>query len=383
VVAQVALSLLLLIGAGLFTRSLMNLRQLDPGFEPQKLLALSVDPSLNGYPLERRLALLEQIQDDIAAEPGVRSVSLAEGALMTDSHNSSTVTVEGYEPKDGENLNPDLNAVGTQFFSTLGIPLLAGRDFTDADRTGAPKVAIVNETFARYFFGDKDPRGRRIGFGRGASTDIEIVGLVKDGKTGSLREKPLRFVYLPFTQRAQVGGMTFYARTSVDPLGLAPRLRAIVQKADATLPVTDLKTMGAQINESLLVDRLVAALSASFGLLATLLAAVGLYGVMSYAVSLRTREIGVRVALGADRKTVLLMVLKEVAVLAVIGVAIGLPSGYTLGRLVETQLFGLTARDPLTFVVATVTLLLTAFLAGYLPAMRATRVPPMTALRYQ
>jgi predicted permease len=383
VVAQVALSLLLLIGAGLFTRSLMNLRQLDPGFEPQKLLALSVDPSLNGYPLERRLALLEQIQDDIAAEPGVRSVSLAEEALMTDSHNSSTVTVEGYEPKDGENVNPDLNAVGTQFFSTLGIPLLAGRDFTDADRTGAPKVAIVNETFARYFFGDKDPRGRRIGFGRGASTDIEIVGLVKDGKTGSLREKPLRFVYLPFTQRAQVGGMTFYARTSVDPLGLAPRLRAIVQKADATLPVTDLKTMGAQINESLLVDRLVAVLSAAFGLLATLLAALGLYGVMSYAVSLRTREIGVRVALGADRKTVLLMVLKEVAVLAVIGVAIGLPSGYTLGRLVETQLFGLTARDPLTFVVATATLLLTAFLAGYLPAMRATRVPPMTALRYQ
>jgi predicted permease len=383
VVAQVALSLLLLIGAGLFTRSLMNLRQLDPGFEPQSLLAFSVDPSLNGYPLERRVALFEQIRDDIAAEPGVRSVSLAEEALMTDSHNSSTVTVEGYEPKDGENVNPDLNAVGTQFFSTLGIPLLAGRDFTDADRTGAPKVAIVNETFARYFFGDKDPLGRRIGFGRGASTDIEIVGLVKDGKAGSLREKPLRFVYLPFTQRAQVGGMTFYARTSVDPLGLAPRLRAIVQKADATLPVTDLKTMGAQINESLLVDRLVAVLSAAFGLLATLLAAVGLYGVMSYAVSLRTREIGVRVALGADRNTVLLMVLKEVAVLAIIGVAIGLPSGYTLGRLVETQLFGLTARDPLTFVVATATLLLTAFLAGYLPAMRATRVPPMTALRYQ
>jgi predicted permease len=387
VVAQVALSLLLLIGAGLFTRSLMNLRQLDPGFAPQRLLAFSVDPSLNGYPLERRLALLEQIQDDIAAEPGVRSVSLAEEALMTDSHNSSTVSVEGYEPKDGENVNPDLNAVGTQFFSTLGIPFLAGRDFTDADGTGAPKVAVVNETFARYFFGDKDPLGRHIGFGSKDKdrrvTDIEIVGLVKDGKAGTLREKPLRFVYLPFTQRTNVGGMTFYARTSVDPLGLAPRLRGIVQKADATLPVTDLKTMDAQINESLLVERLVAVLSAAFGLLATLLAAVGLYGVMSYAVSLRTREIGVRVALGADRKTVLLMVLKEVAVLAVIGVAIGLPSGYTLGRLVETQLFGLTARDPVTFVVATVTLLLTAFLAGYVPAMRATRVPPMTALRYQ
>jgi predicted permease len=386
VVAQVALSLLLLIGAGLFTRSLLNLRQLDPGFEPQKLLAFTVDPSLNGYPMERRLALLEQIQDDIAAEPGVRSVTLAEVALMTDSHNSSTVTVEGYEPKDGEDMNPDLNAVGTEFFSTLGIPLVAGRDFADADRAGAPKVAIVNETFARYFFGDKDPVGRRIGFGRAKEdkkTDVEIVGLVKDGRAGNLREKPLRFVYLPFTQRTDVGGMTFYARTGMDPLVLAPRLRAVVQKADATLPVTDLKTMGAQISESLLVERLVAVLSAAFGLLATLLAAVGLYGVMSYAVSLRTREIGVRVALGADRKTVLLMVLKEVAVLAVIGVAIGLPSGYIVGRLVETQLFGLTARDPVTFAAATLTLLLTAFLAGYVPAMRATRVPPMTALRYQ
>jgi putative ABC transport system permease protein len=387
VVAQVALSLLLLIGAGLFTRSLMNLRQLDPGFEPQRLMAFSVDPSLNGYPLERRVALFEQIQGDIAAEPGVRSVSLAEVALMTDSHNSSTVAVEGYEPKDGENVNPDVNRVGPQFFATLGISLLAGRDFTDADRSGAPKVAIVNESFARYFFGDKDPLGRHIGFGRGKdkdkATDIEIVGLVKDGKAAKLREKPLRFVYMPFTQQPNLGEMTFYARTSADPQGLAPRLRAIVQKADATLPVANLKTMGTQINESLLVERLVAVLSAAFGLLATLLAAVGLYGVMSYAVSLRTREIGVRVALGADRKTVLLMVLKEVAVLAVIGVAIGLPSGYTLGRLVETQLFGLTARDPLTFVVATGTLLLTAFLAGYLPAMRATRVHPMTALRYQ
>ena len=385
VVTQVALSLLLLIGAGLFTRSLMNLRQLHPGFEPQKLLAFSIDPSLNGYPLERRVALLEQIRDDVAAEPGVRSVSLAEVALMTDSHNSSTVAVEGYEPKDGENVNPDVNRVGPQFFATLDIPLLAGRDFSGADRAEAPKVAIVNETFARYFFGDKDPLGRHIGFGRDKTRkhDIEIVGLVKDGKAATLREKPLRFVYMPFTQRPNLGEMTFYARTSADPQGLAPRLRAIVQKADATLPVANLKTMGMQINESLLVDRLVAVLSAAFGLLATLLAAVGLYGVMSYAVSLRTREIGVRVALGADRRTVLLMVLKEVALLALIGVAIGLPSGYTLGRLVETQLFGITARDPLTFVVATATLLLTAFLAGYLPAMRATRVHPMTALRYQ
>jgi predicted permease len=383
VAAQVALSLLLLIGAGLFTRSLMNLRSLNPGFQPERLLTFSVDPALNGYGVERRLGVLNQIQEEIAAEPGVRSVSMAEVALMTNSDESSTVAVEGYEPKEGENMNPHFNGVGTQFFSTLGIPLLAGRDFTDSDRLGGPKVAIVNDTFARYFFGDKDPLGRRFSRGRSKEKDIQIVGVVKSGKAASLREEQLRFVYVPYAQNPDVGEMTFYARSAMDSQAIAPRLRAIVQKVDATLPVTNLKTMSAQIGESLFVDRLVAALSAAFGLVATLLAAVGLYGVMSYAVSLRTREIGIRVALGADRRTVLLMVLKEVAVLAVIGVAIGLPSGYGLGRLIESQLFGLNARDPLTFVVATVTLLATAFLAGYLPAARAARVQPMVALRYQ
>jgi ABC-type antimicrobial peptide transport system permease subunit len=198
-----------------------------------------------------------------------------------------------------------------------------------------------------------------------------------------MREDQRRFVYVPYAQQSDLAEMTIYTRTTTEPLALAARLRAIVHRIDPTLPVTGLKTMDAQISESLFVERLVAALSAAFGLLATLLAAIGLYGVMSYAVSLRTREIGIRVALGADRRTVLAMVLKEVAVLALVGVAIGLPSGYGLGRLVEAQLFGLTARDPFTFALATVTLLATALLAGYLPARRAMRVQPMAALRYQ
>jgi predicted permease len=383
VVAQVALSLLLLIGAGLFTRSLMNLRQLDPGFRPERLLAFSVDPSLNGYAPERRRAVLEQIREEVSAEPGVGSVSLAEVALMTDSNNSSTVKVDGYEAKDGENMNPNFNAVAPGFFATMGIPLVSGRDFTDGDGPGAPRVAVVNETFVRYFYGDKDPLGGRFRRGRNDEFEIQIVGVVKDGKAASLREEPIRFVYEPYRQQPDIGEMTFYARSTLAPETLAPRMREIVRRVDGTLPVTNLKTMRAQIGESLFVERLVAALSAAFGLLATLLAAVGLYGVMSYTVSLRTREIGIRVALGAGRRTVLGMVLKEVAILALIGVAVGLPGGYGLGRLVETQLFGLTARDPLTFVVATVTLLLTAMLAGYLPAARATRVHPMVALRYQ
>jgi predicted permease len=384
VVAQVALSLLLLIGAGLFTRSLSNLASLNPGFQPERLLNFSLNPALSGYDVPRRLTLFQRLQDDIAAEPGVKSVSLAQESLMTDSNSSSTVRVEGYESKEEEDMNPNTNRVAPAFFTTMGIPLLSGRDFNDGDEAQAPKVAVVNEAFARYFYKDQSPLGRRFGMGRRTEGyPFTIVGVVRDSKAASLREKPLRFVYFPYTQDERIGQMTFYVRASVDPAGLGNRMRAIVREADVGLPVTEMKTMQAQIRESLFVDRMVASLSASFGLLATLLAAVGLYGVMSYTVSLRTREIGIRVALGAERRTVLLMVLKEVAVLALIGVAIGLPSGYGLGRLVESQLFGMTARDPLTFAVATATLLVSALLAGYVPAARATRVDPLVALRYE
>jgi predicted permease len=384
VVAQVALSLLLLIGAGLFTRSLSNLASLNPGFEPERLLTFSLNPALSGYELSRRFTLFKRLQDDLAAEPGVKSVSLAQETLMTDSNSSSTVRVEGYEAKEEEDMNPNMNRVAPAFFATMGIPLLSGRDFGDGDAAAAPKVAVVNEAFARYFYKDQSPLGRRFGMGRKSEQfPYTIVGIVRDSKAASLREKPPRFVYLPYTQDERIGQMTFYVRSSVDPVVLESRMRAVVRQADVGLPITDMKTMQTQIRESLFVDRMVASLSAAFGLLATLLAAVGLYGVMSYAVSLRTREIGIRVALGADRRTVLLMVLREVAVLALIGIAIGLPSGYGLGRLVESQLYGLTARDPLTFAVATATLLVSAMLAGYVPAARATRVDPLVALRYE
>jgi predicted permease len=386
VVAQVALSLLLLVGAGLFTRSLYNLKHLDPGFEAHRLLTFAVDPSLNGYDEVRQNALFKQIQDDIAAEPGVRSVSFLNIGLMTSSNWSSTVKVEGYEAKEDENMNPNMLAVGPGLFRTLGITLVSGRDFTDADVKGAPKVAVVNETFARYFFKDGDPIGRRFGFGRikdGMGLDITIVGLVRDGKIASLKEEAKRYVYFPYGQQTSLGQMTYYVRAGAATDVLASRLRKIVSSVDASLPVTNLKTMEAQIGESLLVERLVAALSAAFGLLATLLAGLGLYGVMSYAVTLRTREIGIRMALGAEGSQVLRLVLHEVSLLTAVGVAVGLPGGYGLGRIIESQLFGLTARDPFTFAVATATLLTAALLAGYIPAARAARVDPMVALRYE
>jgi predicted permease len=384
VVAQVALSLLLLTGAGLFTRSLMNLRALDPGFKPDRLFAFDVDPARSGQDFTKRVSTLGRIQGELAGEPGVASASAAAVTLMSNSTSSSTVRVEGYEAKEGEDMNPSFNYVAPGFFETLGLPLVAGRDLAETDVLGAPQVAVVNQAFARYYFKTGNPVGHRFGLGRrGEGYPVEIVGVVRDGKAASMREEPRRFVYMPYAQEESIGGLTYYVRSTVEPDSFGTQLRAAVGRVDPTLPVTGLKTMEAQIGESLFVERMVAALSAAFGLLATVLAAIGLYGVMSFAVVQRTREIGLRIALGADRRAVLTLVLREVAVLAALGIAIGLPGGYGLGKLIESQLFGLRARDPLTFGVATLALVTTAFVAGLVPAVRAARVDPMAALRYE
>ena len=249
VIAQVALSLLLLIGAGLFTRSLMNLKNLDPGFKADSVVAFTVDPSLNGYGDARKNDLYKRIQEDIAAEAGVRAVSMAELGLLAGNDSSSTVAVEGYTAKEEENMNPNFNGVGPGLLPDPGHPpRVAGREFTDADAAGAPKVAIVNEVFAKYFFGDQDPVGRRFGLHRtGKDLDITIVGLVRDGKASNLKEKPRRMVYRPYAQDTGVGEMTYYVRTAAEPGALGTRLRKIVAAADANLPVTEMKTLRVQI----------------------------------------------------------------------------------------------------------------------------------------
>ena len=357
VVAQVALSLLLLIGAGLFTRSLMNLRALDPGFKPDRLFAFDVDPARSGQDFEQRVATLRRIQDELAGEPGVASASAAGVTLMTDSNSSSTVRRRRLPAEGGGGHEPRLQLRRARLLRDARDPARRGARPGRRRPLGAPRVAVVNEVFANYFFKDENPVGRRFGLGRRPrASDIEIVGVVRDGKAASLRDEPKRFVYVPYTQEESVGSLTYYVRSSVESDGVRRAAARGGRRVDPTLPVTDLKTMEAQIGESLFVERMVAALSAAFGLLATVLAAIGLYGVMSYAVAMRTREIGLRVALGADRRAVLLLVLREVAVLAALGIAIGLPGGYGLGKLVESQLFGLHARDPLTFAVATLAL---------------------------
>jgi predicted permease len=384
VIAQVAFSLLLLIGAGLFTRSLANLRNLDPGFQADQLLTFSVDPSLNGYGQEHIRALVQQLQERLAQLPQVSQASLAELPAMADSVNRSTIKLPGYTPQEGEDMSPNVNKLGPGYFATMGMPLLSGREFTAADGASAPRVAVINETMARKHFAGKNPIGERFGFSRNNDPlAIEIVGVVKDAKYSSLRDEIPRFVYVPFAQGEQLGDATFYLRASGDAIALADVARGVVRQMDANLPVFSVKTMRAQVEESLFTERAVATLSAGFGILATLLAAVGLYGVMAYTVSQRTREFGIRVALGAERRRILWLVLREVAILAAIGIAVGLPGAWGLARLVQSELYGLSPADPLTLAGSVLLLASAAALAGFVPARRATRVEPMVALRYE
>jgi predicted permease len=384
VISQVALSMLLLAGAGLFARSLYNLKWLDPGFRVDDLFVFSVDPSLSGYEGGRLTTLYRRMQEELAAVPGVRSVSMSEVGTLAGDNWSQTVRVDGYESKEGEDLNPSVDGVGPRYFETMGIPLVSGREFTERDVIGAPKVAIINETMAKYFFGSSNPIGRRFGFGRGKPTDIEIVGVAKDVRSVELRDQPPRYVYIPYAQDDSVTQLTYYVRAARDDSGaIAAGIRQSVRRLDPNLPIFNMKTMAVQIDESLFVERMVAVLSVAFGALATLLAAIGLYGVMSYAVTRRTREIGIRMALGAERGRVLWLVLREVAAMALAGIVGGLAAALWLTRQVQSQLYGLSPNDPLTLGIAMGLLAAVAIASGYIPARRATTIDPMIALKQQ
>ncbi len=383
VVAQVALSAVLLVGAGLLSHSLANLHSMDPGFQKQNLLSFGLDPLSSGYSHARSLALFAGMRDRLSAVPGVRGVSMSSEPVMAESHDRSSISVEGYTPQEGEDMNPNMLGVGPSFFTTMGMPLLAGRELDERDGPDAPRVAVVNQTFARYFFHGESPIGRHFSFRGNPNAGIEIVGLVRDAKLNNVRETVPRFLYVPYAQYADLSSLVFYLRTDRGAGDLAGAVRAAARAQASDVPITNVQTMTATIDQLLFADRIVGLLAASFGALAAALAAVGLFGVLGYAVARRTKEIGVRVALGADRRRILRLVFGEVASLTGAGLAIGLPCGYGLGRLIQSRLFGLTAFDPPTLVGTGLLLGLAAALAGTLPALRASRVAPSVALRYE
>ena len=385
VAAQVSLSLLLLIGAGLFIRSLSNLKDLDSGFRTGNLIGFAIDPPMNGYKPERSLDFYRRLRESLDVLPGVQSASLAVMPVLAGWEWDSSMAVEGYQHKPSEAPDPHMQFVSPDYFKTMDVPILLGRDFRMTDGRGAPKVCIVNEKFARRFFKEGLAVGKHIGMGGdpGTKLDIEIVGVVRDTKYESMRDEVPQEVYRPYHQMEFVIGMFAYVRTARRPEQAFANIRRVVNGLDPDLPIFQMKTIETQMEESLITERLVATLSSGFGVLATLLAAIGLYGVMAYIVAQRTREIGVRIALGASGRDVIFLVMRDVILLTGIGIVVGLPAAALLTRLVTSQLYGIQPNDVRTIVAATMGIALVALLAGYLPAQRAMRVDPVRALRWE
>jgi predicted permease len=381
VAAQVALTMLLLISAGLFTRTLWNLSRVDLGLEAGQLITFSIAPELNGYTPAKTATLCDQLTDALRSLPGVQGVGVAETSLLTGDSSGSNITVEGVSER--ENSNTRENSVGPGHFAALGTPLLLGREFTRADTAQSQPVAIVNESFVKYFLPERNPLGVRFAYGRGSvKPNIEIVGVVKDMKDIQVRDASKPYAYRPYAQNKTLGSVSFYVRTQ-QALAVAPLLRREVQRLDANLPVFDLKTVETVINENLFGERLVTWLSLCFGALAALLAGVGLYGVLAYWVVQRTHEIGIRVALGAEPRDIRGLVLGQGVRLTLLGIVIGLLAGLALAQVLNSLLYDVRPLDPVSFIVAGVLLAVIALLACWLPARRATKVDPLVALRYE
>lgn len=383
--SQIALTAVLLSAAGLFAHSLLNLKTQDLGVRPDHVLEFSISPELNRYTPPQTIALADRIRKSMGLLPGVRSASESEIPMLANSNSSSNVTVQGYNAQEDEDMNVDQNFVGPNFLATMGIPLLNGREFSEADSGTSPKVAIINEAMARRFFAGRNPIGLRFGFGGGKDVklDTEIVGIVKDSKNTDVKQAAHPFAFLPYSQSEQAGNATFYVRTNQDPVALTATVRNLIAGFDANLPVYGVKTLTAQVDEIMFTDRLVTIFSLCLGLLASLLAAVGLYGVMAYVVARRTREIGIRMALGATQQNVAWMILREILGMLAAGLCVGLIAAYGIGKVVESLLFGVKASDPAVFVLAAVLLAAVALLAGWLPSRKAANVDPMVALRYE
>ena len=382
--AQIAISMALLVSAGLFTRSLANVSRVDLGLKADNVIMFHLSPELNGYKPEQTRQLFERVEDEIRALPGVTGVSSSTVPLISGSNWGTGVSVEGFTAGPDTDVGSQYNEVGPAYFATLGVPLLAGRDFTRGDGLTAAKVAIVNEAFAKKFDLGRNPIGKRIGNdGANGPLTIEIVGLMRDAKYSQVKGAIPPLFFRPYRQDERIGSISFYVLTAGDPVAFMANIPKVMARLDANLPVENLRTLPQQVRDNVFLDRFISVLSASFACLATLLAAVGLYGVLAYTVSQRTREIGLRMALGAAPSRVRGMVLRQVGVMVVIGGAIGLAGAIGLGRLAQSLLYELQGSDPLVLIAAAVSLSLVALAAGFVPAHRASQVDPMSALRYE
>ena len=384
-IVQVAISLVLLVGAGLFLRTLYNLRHVDVGFNPDRLLLFRVNPQLIRYDEARVVALYNDMLGRIGAIPGVRGVAMSSPALLSGSINSTDIYVYGHTyavNREQSDYSMNRLVISPNFFDVMGIPVVLGRGLTERDNKEAPKVAVINETAARKFFPNQNPIGGRFGSSVETAGQIEVVGVLRDAKYHSVRDTPPPTMYVPFLQNPRNFGV-FEVRTAGSPTAAVGSVREVIRQIDANLPVTDVSTQLEQVEKRFAQEKVFAQAYTLFGSLALLLASVGLFGLMSYNVARRTNEIGIRMALGAQRTDVLGMVMRESMLLVVVGVVLGLVTAVVASRFVTTLLFGLPPTDPTTIVAAVVLMSTVSALAGYLPARRASKVDPMVALHYE
>ncbi|HEV2986498.1 MAG TPA: ABC transporter permease, partial [Vicinamibacterales bacterium] len=380
VVAQVAISLVLLVGAGLFLRTVRNLRHVDVGFETGNLLLVPVNPALNRYEQPRIQNLFGQMLDQLPHVPGVRAVTASSPALLSGGQNTTRAYIQGRAKRTDSN-RINRMVVAPNFFDTMGIRLNAGRGLTDRDTLAAPKVVVINDAAARKYFPRQNPIGQRFGQSFETTSEMEIVGVVKDAKYNSIRDDAPPTMYVPHLQQRQLANMTFELRTAGDPTTVVSGAREAMRRIDPNVPILKVSTQTEQIEQRFAQERVFAQAYALFGGLAVLIASIGLFGLMSYSVARRTNEIGIRMALGAKREDVVGMVMRESIVLVAFGVVIGGGVALGVGRFVASLLYNLAPIDPMTITASAVVMISVSLIAGYLPARTASRVDPMVALR--
>ena len=380
---QIGLSLILLVGAGLFSRTLANLKSVDTGFVTDRILTFQLDPRLAGYQPSAVASLYKRLLEVLRAEPGVQSVGMTDDPILANDNSTFSIEVPGYQSQEGERMSFEWEHVSPDYFTTLRLPLVTGRAFNDADTPESSKVVVINESFVRKFFGSAEKAlGRTFSVGK-SNKPLTIVGVVKDAKHTNLHSPAVPIFYTPIFQDAEPNSIGVYIRTTQAPEDAGSSVRSAVAQIDSKLVVDSLQSLNAEIDTTLTSERMLSFLAASFGVVAAFITAIGLYGVLAYSIAQRTREIGVRMALGATRGTVVKMVLGEVLLLTGLSIALAIPLSLALGSFVRTQLYGVSYRDPATLVLVVISIAILALVAASVPARRAVQVQPITALRYE